>query len=798
MKDLSHSVLTPPLDRVDFVIAPRAYHAWYLKQKQGQWHLSFQLITKETFLSDLSFDIDEDQVLPKLLKDLNLSIQEATLGLKLLKQLPEDQHHMIDASLKLGLIWQYLNSQKLILKNPFLEKKYRNKIVYIDGYIQEDSQLNLAFQRFHIQATYQSKTSFPQQIKVKVYASIEDEVSAMFNRIGALSEQGVPLSDIYLLNPSDDYRYELERQSLYFQIPIQLPSKHSLFSLPITQKLLHRLSKGENLTAIWEILQTEAPEDTRLLQAQLNPLSLTSLPLKSRIALVEHITQQRMVKTARYQAAVQVVNQWMPGDHQHLFILGLLQGQYPSTLRDFGLLDDNTLSKLGLLTTQQRQQESELRLTNLFVRSKHLEISYPRLIQGKVTIPSPLIAMHQWVVESGEYVVNGVDYSGTLAAIRKVKYDFIEKQFNQTHPYLGAYRQQYPVNPAPFEHAFTPIDADFNNKPLKLSYSALKDYYQCSFKYFVGRILKVNPMDQDEFYMHLGTFAHEVFETMKDDIHQFDEIFEIALANQKHLTAKETILFQNLKPQLRKVCEFNLFHQRHMQLQSTEVERELTYQHDEKTKLVGFIDKIILLRTPEGREYVSVVDYKSGAESFDEDLIEFGWSLQLPIYALMLENHPDYQHKEILGLFIQHIIETSLNAKTVEIEGMNYPKSYQLDGIIVNQTEKIQILDDTILQGKTQFIQGVSVVKKGGFRKSNHIKSAEEISSYAQQAKTKISEASAAIRQGDFAINPKEIKHKSSCDYCPFLDTCFRKPHEVKIIPLNKKETGDNTDDDVD
>jgi ATP-dependent helicase/DNAse subunit B len=121
-----------------------------------------------------------------------------------------------------------------------------------------------------------------------------------------------------------------------------------------------------------------------------------------------------------------------------------------------------------------------------------------------------------------------------------------------------------------------------------------------------------------------------------------------------------------------------------------------------------------------------------------------------------------------------------------------------LDGIIVNQAEKIQILDDTILKGKAEFIQGVSVVKKGGFRKSNHLKSAEEISRYASEAKTKITEASDAIRNGDFAINPKNIKKKSSCDYCPFLDTCFRKPHDVQLMKITKKTNGEVTDGDVD
>ena len=97
-----------------------------------------------------------------------------------------------------------------------------------------------------------------------------------------------------------------------------------------------------------------------------------------------------------------------------------------------------------------------------------------------------------------------------------------------------------------------------------------------------------------------------------------------------------------------------------------------------------------------GKEYIAVVDYKSGAESFDERLIQYGWSLQLPIYALMLAHHPDYADKDVLGLFIQHIIETSMNPDEVEIDGKSFPKKYQLDGIIVNDPEIIRLFDDTI------------------------------------------------------------------------------------------------------
>jgi ATP-dependent helicase/nuclease subunit B len=256
------------------------------------------------------------------------------------------------------------------------------------------------------------------------------------------------------------------------------------------------------------------------------------------------------------------------------------------------------------------------------------------------------------------------------------------------------------------------------------------------------------------------------------------------------------MLFAHLKPQLYRVCEFNALHRNHMAYQRTDVEKEMMYRHDDITTLQGFIDKIMVVKQPDGHEYVAVIDYKSGAESFDEQLIPYGWSLQLPIYALMLKHHADYQDQSVLGLFIQHIIETSLSAKLIDIDGKSFPKSYQLDGVVLSDVEGISLLDDTIRSGKSVFLEGVSLVKKGGFRSSNHVKTQTQLDGYVQVAKEKITEASDGIRQGRFAINPKKIKGKSSCDYCPFLDTCFRQPHDVAIITMPKKE--EVTDGDTD
>ena len=785
------------LKNIDVIIAPFAFHAFYLNLKKDSWSYRFQLMTKDQFLNDVTFDFDHQRAIVKVMESFGMAYQEASTLLLTLKHFPVDQLSNQGSYPKISRIYQLLTQDKIIQTNPFSTHKYQGKKVLVDGYLNDDGMLLSHLHAKNAQVDFVEPQSIQPYGEVRVYANLEDEVSGFFNRIAHLLKQGKDLSSMYLIDPGIAYHYELKRQSQYFQIPIQLSSQESIFSLPLMQIILKDLERDEDVPALLSNPSFTKHPDWVIALPFLKEYQGLTLSPEGKLDYIRHRFHQTKLKEPRYRKAIQVVKEHAPNLADEVFVLGFVQGSYPSTTRDKGYLSDGEKTNLGMLTSSQEQAIQNQRFTSLLARSTHSYLSYCRILDGKVMIPSPWINPWKLQVVEGSHVTEGVDYGQQLGVMRKVKYEYIAKQFKEVNPYLKAYQQAYPKAMNMFDHAYTPIDANPKDKPLRLSYSALKDYYACSFKYFVGRVLKVKPMDQDEFYMHLGTFAHEVFETMGTDLSQFDVVFDQALKNQKALSAKEMMLFSHLKKQLLRVCEFNLKHLQAMTNPTMEVEKELVYQHDDNTNLVGYIDKIMMVRDEQGREYLTVVDYKSGAESFDEQLLPFGWSLQLPIYALMLQEHPSFKGKEILGLFIQHIIETSMDPKTIEIDGALYPKSLQLDGIAIADRNKLQSFDETIRDGQSQFLQGVSIVKSGEFRKTNHVKSTETMAGYATLAKQKIEQASQGIRQQAYAINPKIIKGKSSCDYCPFLDTCFRKPSDVEAIVMAKKGLVD-TDGDTD
>jgi ATP-dependent helicase/DNAse subunit B len=775
------------LKNTDVIIAPFAFHTFYLNLKQASWAYRFQLMTKDQFLSDVTFEFEHHRAMAKVVESFGMSYHEASTLLTTLKHFPFDQLTNQGPYQPLYRVYQLLIQNKMIQTNPFSYYKYQGKRILIDGYLSDDKMLLQHLEAKGSWVDFIEIDKIQPPCEVHVYSNLEDEVSGFLNQVAHLLKQGKNLSSMVLIDPGVAYYYELKRQSQYFQIPIQLPTQETIFSLPLIQVIVHELESGMDVNTLLTKPNLTTHPDWAMALPFLKEYQGLTLSPAGQLDYIRHRFQQTRLKEPRYRQAIQVVKEHAPSESDEVFVLGFVQGSYPSTTRDKGYLSDSEKTKLGMLTSSQEQAIQTQRFSSLLSRSTHRYLSYCRILEGKVMIPSPWINPWKMQVVERSHVVEGVDYSQNLGMMRKVKYEHIAKQFKEVNPYLKAYQQAFPKITSLFDNAYTPIDANAKNKPLRLSYSALKDYYACSFKYFIGRVLKVKPMDQDEFYMHLGTFAHEVFETMGTDLSQFDKVFDQALKNQKSLSAKETMLFSHLKRQLLRVCEFNLNHFQAMANPTMEVEKEMVYQHDANTSLVGYIDKIMMVRDEQGQEYLTVVDYKSGAETFDEQLLPFGWSLQLPIYALMLQEHPSFQGKEVLGLFIQHIIETSLNPKTIEIEGKLYPKSLQLDGIAVADQSKLQWFDETILNGQSQFLQGVSIVKSGEFRKTNHVKSKETIASYATLAKQKIEQASQGIRQQAYAINPKIIKGKSSCDYCPFLDTCFRKPSDVESIEMEKK-----------
>lgn len=780
---------------VDFVLAPYVYHSNYLSKKAKDWEINFHLVTKEQMIRDLVFSIDIAGVLPLVITELQLSLTYALSLLKMLTFKPDATILQDAIGQDLCRVYDYLAQKQLLGINSLANYKYDSKTILVDGYDPKDPQLIDFFKKNKMKVLNVQTLPTPASIPVQRFDTVEDEVTWFFNEVSLRLSKGVILNNIFLIDPGSNYHQELRRQGRYFGIPIQLLSEDNILSLPISQWFLDQLRMGQSLQEILGMDNPFPSTDMQLIKSTLNPHLLNHMNSHQIEAYVHFQFKNTLLKTPKYQDAIQVIRDTYPLDDHEVFILGFAQGRYPVSHHQAAGLPESVKTSLGLMTIAKENDLRRSRIQQLLTRAKHLHLSYANIEQGVSMLPSPFVQSLKMVIVQGSYSPSEIDFSGRLALIRREQYRYTERRFHYRHRYLSSYEKHFSEPITKYRYHFKPIADNLSNKNLKLSYSAIKDFYQCGFKYYVGRILKVTPMNQDSFFMHLGTFAHEVFEMVGEKLTDFNSIFDVALEKQKDLTEREKVLFHHLKDQLLQVCTFNVLHQQAMQKPEIISEAEMNLKLDDQTSLIGYIDKIVVVKDATNQAYLAVVDYKSGQETFDEQLLPYGWSLQLPIYAWMLAHHPSYQDKPVLGIFIQHILHTSFAKKPIIINDQEFSKTYQLDGIALANAKQLTYLDATFNQGKSQFLEGVGLKKGGDFRVSKHLKTPQDFVRYLTVAEAKINEANQGIRSGNFAINPKQIKQKSSCDHCSFLDVCFRQASDVTVVDLHEVEPEDADDD---
>ena len=187
---------------------------------------------------------------------------------------------------------------------------------------------------------------------------------------------------------------------------------------------------------------------------------------------------------------------------------------------------------------------------------------------------------------------------------------------------------------------------------------------------------------------------------------------------------------------------------------------DLYYQIDDNAILKGRIDLLI-----EDDTSFALVDYKTGQESFDNKIIKYGRSLQLPIYYLLSKSSSALNNKNVFGLYINHVLDKKY------YEGdYSYLK---FDGISIDKDKYISSIEEKYISTPNKNLQ-----------------TQDDFVSLIDEVKNKINEAVIKIRDGSFDINPKNVSNKEVCKYCTFKDICFIKKDEV--LKINAKDGDEN------
>jgi ATP-dependent helicase/nuclease subunit B len=334
-----------------------------------------------------------------------------------------------------------------------------------------------------------------------------------------------------------------------------------------------------------------------------------------------------------------------------------------------------------------------------------------------------------------------------------------------------------------------------DEKMITLSHTSLKTFYQCRFKYYAQYVLGLSD-DQDNFFIKYGRYAHQIIEIHDRRLEEgqpfdFDDVSS-EIFKDYDFSPKEKTLLNHLHEDLRRLLDFNDEHRATMNSPTSIVESRYRYELDEKTSIIGRIDKIVMTRKDD-KQYVSIIDYKTNDEAFDKSKLPYGYSMQLPLYSLLVANDPSFTDAQIIGYYIQNIAPKDFLKKPGQTIDQLYQRQLRLNGLSIDDIGVLSSFDGSLLDNSSsRFIKSLALKSDGGFRYPKRVADYDKFEQYKSTVLEHARSASSAIRTNDFTINPKQLgKTDYSCKYCPFRDLCFRPDRAVEFIKLDDEEDSD-------
>ena len=231
--------------------------------------------------------------------------------------------------------------------------------------------------------------------------------------------------------------------------------------------------------------------------------------------------------------------------------------------------------------------------------------------------------------------------------------------------------------------------------------------------------------------------------------------------------------------------------------------------------LIGRLDRVDLC-AEEGCRYVRIMDYKTGANDLDEDMIRRGLQLQLITYMEALLN-AGAERLDLLAGGIQERLpgqESPPAAEEGQEEAKVIPSAmlyYRMTDPVLNMTaaevsdsagsdaapdqamadERIGKIrsslrptglvledEDSICRldkyftGKSNVIP-VTRSTKGGYTSASHLIDEEKYRELADMAREALCRVAEHILDGDVSAEPASLKKgAAACDYCPYKGAC--------------------------
>ena len=675
-----------------------------------------------------------------------------------------------------------LEKNNLLIKNNLYRKYLNNKDIvlynlkYIDKYylniIEELSSTNNI-----ITYNEEKETSIK-----KIYRcnNNEEEISFVCSKICELIKSGIDINNIKLTNVKSDYTYIIRKTFKLFNIPINIKSDESIKSTMIVKKFkeLYNENISEVMDKISELITNNYEKD--IYKSILNVVNKYSDSnyMNVKEILFDDIDNIK-IKRDELKNAVNIIDfkSDLISDNDYVFLVNFNEGIIPINHKDEDYLSDIEKNNLGIDTSFTLNEKETNEVIEIIKTTHNLILTYSEYNQNnKIYVSS---AYSSDILEEEKVNLN-FNNSNNYNKLRLLSEKDDNNKYGTLSSDLLTLSAHYKNEPyLTYNNKYKKISnnklKNYLNKGLTLSYSSMNTFYQCSFRYYLDNILRVNKYEE-RFDAVLGSIFHEVLSKcfINDDYDVILNYEKLISESTYPFNESEKFFLENLKNELLLIIDTIKEQLKYTSLKQSMYEKEIKIDisSDVKVTFKGFVDKI-LYDEFNGEKIVVIIDYKTGNPLLNINNSIYGLDMQLPIYIYLIKN--EIKNVRIGGFYLQKILSNVSNIQKRK-------ESLKLQGY---SNEDIDILEKVDSSYENSCVIKSLRTTQNGFYSYSKIINDEQIDTLYNIVESKVKEARDRILNTEFDINPKEMDDKNiGCKFCKYKDICYMTSSD--IVKLKK------------
>lgn len=764
------------------IIAPSALHEEIYLEREANPLIDFRLMTLEEVESYFNY-ISDDRLKTFLLKQgVSYSLMKELIKIIISKNL---------STVKDKKYERYLMYQKEAINQKLLKEidvpsfEFENKDIVVYGY-QNKQYISELLNQFNPKSIDFVNERIERTHSIYSFLDIYEELHYVFNLVCKDIDQGTKPEDIHIVGLGSETYQIVKTFASFYNLGTNLVNDICLNELDCTKKFFE-LYKEKSLDEVRAEFSSSTDPNVDLIFKNAYLYNIYNNK-DEHIKLLKEVFNDVKCSSKTFKNSIDITNNYVFDKDAHVYLCNFTIDAYPKTpASENKEFPDSLLKQLGRRVFEDEDYEYKEELNNLLNSNKVKFISFARNVLGRECVVSNLQKIQNYkVIEDApmlEYEYSkarGMLLKTSLVDLKR-KYLYIDNRLATFDKFVDNENRIYS-----YDNTVSPL-AIFNKKSnLKLSASSLKLYYQCPFKYFIDHITNLGEFDPS-FNAELGTMIHSILENHykeNESVVDWDKYIN-ALKSKYQLSPIENLLLNRIKDEVENESKF--IYEMDSIIPDCHIETEVKITRDvkncENLQIDGRIDKAITFNY-EGKDYIFLIDYKTGSETYDEDLLKYGLSLQLPLYSYLIED-TKYNDYKTAGLFISPLLASSTRHFNDKGESTwDSHNNNKLNGIFLDNV--------SIFRPFVGFINGLFINKDGylfskGTRK---FKNSVELTDIKSLAETKLIEAAKSIRSNDFKIEPKisNGNKNDSCKYCQFMKICYR--NKKQYFVMNDVEEG--------